>query len=114
MNAKDARKLGAAIRRHRKAAGLGRKELAIAAGVEPSTVLRLEEAAFREPRAETLQRIARGLGIAVEELFSIAGYTDGPADLPLYLRERVGLSEDQAARVERYVARIAKQPRKEQ
>ena len=107
MNAKDAKKLGAAIRRHRKAAGLHRKGLAAAAGVEPSTILRLETGTVREPRAETLQRIARALGVAVEEFVSVAGYMS-PADtgLPVYLRRNMGLTDDEAKRIERYVAKL--------
>jgi transcriptional regulator with XRE-family HTH domain len=111
MNAKDAKKLGAAIRRHREAAGLHRKGLADAAGIEPSTILRLETGVIREPRAETLQRIARVLGVAVEEFVSVAGYMSPNAEigLPVYLRRSMGLTDDEAKRIERYIARLTNQ-----
>ncbi len=108
MNTTNAKKLGAAIRRHREAAGLHRKQLAERCGVETSTISRLEAGEFREPRPEKLQRIARALEIDFEDLFALAGYAPAGSlpGLPIFLRQKVGLSKTEAERVERYVERI--------
>lgn len=110
MSTANAKKVAAAIRRHRKAKGLSQPELAAAVGVPDSTIYRLERGEFKLPKPEKLQRIARALDIEFEELFELAGY-DSPSlpEVPVYLRRKLDLSDEGQARVERYIERIRKQ-----
>ncbi len=103
-------KLGRAITRHRKAAGLSAYECARKAGVT-KTILLYWESGKRTPKAPNLQRLARALGIDFEELFAAAGYsTSGHLpELPVFLRQKLSLTKSETERVERYVERIAKQ-----
>lgn len=108
--------LGTFIRQRREALGLSIGELAERIGVAKSLVLYWERG-DKLPKPANLQKLATALGVSFEDLFALAGYAtpEGLPGLPVYLRQKVGLSEDEAARVERYVARIAKHPpRKEQ
>jgi transcriptional regulator with XRE-family HTH domain len=111
MSTANAKKLGAAIKRHRKAKGLTQPALAKAVGVPPSTIYRLERGEFKLPKAEKLQRIARALDVEFEELFEIAGYeAPGLPEVPVYLRRKFDdLSDEDLAKVERYIARIRNQ-----
>ncbi len=109
MPTTNAKKLGAAIKRHRKATGLTQPDLAKAVGVPDSTIYRLERGEFKAPSPDKLQRIARALEIEFEELYELAGYA-APERMPVYLRRKFDdLSEDGAAKVERYIERIHKQ-----
>jgi len=110
MPTTNAKKLGATIRRHRKAKGLTQPQLAKAVGVPDSTIYRLERGEFMVPRPEKLQRIARALDVEFEELHELAGYaTPGLPEVPVYLRRKFDLSDDAQAKVERYIERIRKQ-----
>jgi len=111
MSSANARKLGAAIRRHRKAKRLTQPELAVAVRVPDSTIYRLERGDFKLPRPEKLQRIARALDMDFEELYDLAGY-GSPAlpEVPVYLRRKFDdLSDEGAAKVERYIERVRNQ-----
>lgn len=111
MSTANARKLAAAIKRHRKAKGLSQPELARAVGVPDSTIYRLERGEFKLPKPEKLQRIARVLDVEFEQLFELAGYdAPGLPEVPVYLRRKFDdLSDEGAAKVERYIERIRKQ-----
>lgn len=111
MSTANAKKLGAAIKRHRKAKGLTQPALAAAIGVPDSTIYRLERGEFTAPSPEKLQRIARTLDVEFEELFELAGYaTPGLPAVPVYLRRKFDdLSDEGATKVERYIERIRKQ-----
>ena len=114
MSSADAKKLGAAITRRRKAKGLTQPELAAAVGVPDSTIYRLERGEFKAPSPEKLQRIARRLDMEFEELFELAGYAaPGLPDVPVYLRRKFDdLSDEGLARVERYIEQVRKQEAK--
>jgi transcriptional regulator with XRE-family HTH domain len=103
-------KLGRAITRYRRAAGLSMSECARKAGVSKSLLLYWEEGT-RTPKAPNLQRLARALGVDFEDLFELAGYaTPGHLpELPVYLRQKERLNQGEAERVARYVARIKQQ-----
>jgi transcriptional regulator with XRE-family HTH domain len=111
MSTTNAKKLAAAIKRHRKAKGLSQYALAAAVGVPDSTIYRIERGEFKLPRPDTLQRIARALDVEFEELFELAGYdAPGLPEVPVYLRRKFDdMSEEGAAKVERYIERIRKQ-----
>lgn len=114
MSSTNAKKLGAAIKRHRKAKGLTQPALATAVGVPDSTIYRLERGEFKVPRPEKLQRIARALDVEFEELYELAGYAaPGLPEVPVYLRRKFDdLSDEGLSKVERYIERIRKQETK--
>lgn len=63
------RRVGANIRRLRKAQGISQEELADRAGVHRTFVSQIERA-VKSPTLESLDRIARGLGVPLAELVS--------------------------------------------
>jgi len=65
--------LGAILKKKRQATNLTLYELSSASGVSPSHLGRIEKG-DRFPSANVLQRIAKPLGFAEGELFSLAGY----------------------------------------
>ena len=110
MSNTNAKKLAAAIKRHRKTKGMSQYALAAAIGVPDSTIYRLERGEFKLPKPDTLQRIARALDVEFEELFELAGYdAPGLPEVPVYLRRKLDLSDEGQAKVERYIERIKKQ-----
>ncbi len=111
MSTANAKKLAAAIKRHRTAKGLTQPALAAAIGVPDSTIYRLERGEFKVPRPEKLQRIAAALDVEFEDLYELAGYaTPGLPAVPVYLRRKFDdLSDEGATKVERYIERIRKQ-----
>jgi transcriptional regulator with XRE-family HTH domain len=106
-------KLGRAITRHRKAAGLSISECAGKVGVAKS-ILHYWETGERVPKAPNLQRLAAVVGVDFEELFDLAGYAPGKMpEFPLYLRKTFNLNESEAERVGRYVERIRQQKKRQ-
>ena len=57
----------------RKQKNLSQRRLALAAGINNATISRIEKGEV-SPDAETLTRLAKGLGISATELFQICGY----------------------------------------
>ena len=81
------------------------RQLADAAGLVASTVSRLETGFIATPKPDHLQKVARALGIDVEELYAAAGYlTEGALpELKPYLRAKYGLTDELAGRMESYL-----------
>ena len=102
---RDLQQLGSLLKRERERAGMTVRQLADAAGLVPSTVSRLETGFIATPRPEHLQRLARALGIDVEELYAAVGYlTEGALpELRPYLRVKYGLTDQQADQIEGYM-----------
>lgn len=73
----------------RKRAGLGQKELAKAAGISHMTVLRIENAKQEGVNYDTLQRLARVLGVQVSDLEPEAEGLAGPL-IDEYLTSGIG------------------------
>jgi len=69
----DNQNLGRMIKQQRLISGLTLRELATSSGVSSSHIGRIERGE-RFPSAHVLRRIARYLGFAEEELFTLAGY----------------------------------------
>ncbi len=103
MSPKDTTKLGAAIRRHRKAAGLSQLALAKEIGVPASTIFRLEKGEFGRPDPDKLARLAEALDIEAEELYALTPYPALP-DMAPYLRAKHGFSEEAVAEAEAFFA----------
>ena len=101
MGPQQAKRLGAAIRRARVAAGLSQNKLAELANehtkradpkstLRNSTILRLERGEILAPRPDLLAAIASVLDVSAADYFTLAGYTT-PAELPdldVYLRAK--------------------------
>ena len=83
MKDKPALALGKLIRTKRKALGYSTYELARAAGVTESTVLRFEQGEFKAPRPDKLARFAEALSLSLADVYAKAGYLV-PAELPSF------------------------------
>ncbi len=79
--------VGDRIRELRTAHGLSRRELSDRTGVEQNTIYRIESGR-NKPSSESLERLARGLGVPVPLLFS-----DDPIEFEVTIRSRVGEPE---------------------
>ncbi len=75
--------IGERIRTLRLAAGVKQGRLAELAGITASAVSQIESGAIRSVKAETLERIARGLGVAPDALADSA-----QNDAPLSAQEQ--------------------------
>lgn len=67
------KQLGETIRKLRKRRGLTPKDLARSAGVHFSEIYRIEHGQ-RFPKAQTLKKLAKPLGISEIALFKLAGF----------------------------------------
>jgi transcriptional regulator with XRE-family HTH domain len=81
MNQQQARVLGNLLRAKRRELGFSTYQLAAAAGVNSSTVVRIELGKFAAPRPDKLAKFARALGMNLGEIFAMAGYIV-PEELP--------------------------------
>lgn len=61
--------IGDRIAELRRAQGWDQSELARRAGVRQPSLSRIETGARRNPNAETMRRIARALGVSVDDLY---------------------------------------------
>jgi transcriptional regulator with XRE-family HTH domain len=96
------RALGDHIHRLRAERGLGLREAARAAGVDPTWLSRLEQGVYVSPDPRSIVKVARGLGVDVEELYVVAGLSDGhglPGFAP-YLRAKYDLPDEAVRQLE--------------
>lgn len=107
VSPKNTSKLAAAIRRHRKAAGLSQLALANKIGVPASTIFRLEKGEFGRPDPDKLARLAEALGIEAEELYVLTPYPQLPEMGP-YLRTKHGMSAEAIAEAEAFFEELKK------
>lgn len=107
----DLTKLATAVREARERSGWSASRLALEAGVQKSTITRLERCE-RRPGGEVIRAVARALDILVTELLISAKWVpegELPAFTP-YLRSKYGhLPPKATAELEAAFARIAKQ-----
>ena len=110
----DLQQLGSLLKRERERAGMTVRQLADAAGLVASTVSRLETGFIATPRPEHLQRLARALGIDVEQMYLTLGYLEPGAlpELRPYLRAKYGLTDELANRVEGFVEAVRQETNK--
>ncbi len=81
VNESQAQALGAMLRARRKELGYSTYQLADAAGVRNSTVVRIELGRFAAPSPEKLAKFAEELDMGLGEVYAKAGYVV-PDDLP--------------------------------
>jgi transcriptional regulator with XRE-family HTH domain len=71
------------LRRLRVASGTSQEELALEARIEPTYLSRLErEAKAENPSIDILERLAKALGVGIEEMFDAAGAAQKVRPLP--------------------------------
>jgi len=89
---KDMQALSEALRTARVDKGLSARKLAVASGLTHSFISKLEAATYEGVSPDTLMALARALGLAPEDLFSLAGYRlpDALPSFGPYLRARYG------------------------
>ena len=112
MNDHEPTSLPKLIKQLRTAQGLSVYELAARSKLNRSTLMRIEDGTHVHPSAQTLNRLARGLGIDPEELYDASWVgSDEPLPSPAtYLRAKYGLSETELELLHTMVER-AKQSR---
>jgi transcriptional regulator with XRE-family HTH domain len=96
--------LGDYIRSRRLSLGLSRAGAAEASDLDASYWAKLETGHYSKPAPQHLSTIAGVLGVAVEDLYGLAGY-DIPERLPSfqpYLRAKYDLPPEAIADLERY------------
>jgi len=90
MESPHVKEIGRRIRDRRQELGMSKRELGRLAGIENSTIVRLEQGAFANPQPDTLRRIAEVLELPLADLYALADYVV-PAELPTfkpYLRSK--------------------------
>lgn len=60
------------LRRIRQDQGIRQKDLAAKCGIRPATICDLERGKIKNPRVDTLRKIASALGVSLESLFDTA------------------------------------------
>jgi transcriptional regulator with XRE-family HTH domain len=98
------RQLGDYVRSRRLSIGLSLTDAADASDLDPSYWNKLENGHYQKPAPQHLSAIAEVLGVAVEDLYGLAGY-DVPTRLPSfqpYLRAKYNLPPQAIADLERY------------
>ena len=102
------------LARLRSEAGVSLYELSQRSGINRSNLHRLENGVIADPSRETLNRIARALGVDPEELYDAAIGSDPTAlpSLPTYFRTKYRLSDEEIAQIEALVESTGKKPRK--
>jgi transcriptional regulator with XRE-family HTH domain len=94
--------LGEHIKHLRSAQGLGLREAARRAQVDPTWLSRLEQGIYGSPDPRAIGKVARALEVDVEELYVVAGLSTGrglPSFTP-YLRAKYDLPPDAVAQLE--------------
>ena len=103
------RALGMHVHRLREERGLRLRVAARAAGVDPTWLSRLEQGLYMAPDARSIMKVARALGVDVEEFYVIAGLSDGrglPGFAP-YLRAKYQLPDEAIGQLESHFRLLA-------
>lgn len=96
--------LGQRIKSDRIAAGMSWEQLAAATGMARSSIHRLE-GNLTAPVPKSLHKVARALGVDVEDYFVLAGHISGEGlpSVKVYLRSKFGVSDEVASEVEHFL-----------
>jgi len=104
------KQLGAFLKKARNGRSL--EDVASAAGVPRSTLLRLERGEFAVPDPDKLQRLAEALGVDPEELFARYPAAEELPDVAPYLRAKFGMSAEAIEEAETLFAKLDKPKRR--
>jgi HTH-type transcriptional regulator, competence development regulator len=74
MNKEETTEIGAYIKKVRESKNLGVNQLATYAGVSGAQISRIESGERKNPKPETLAKLAKALKVDYDELMSKAGY----------------------------------------
>ncbi len=113
MNPRSVRPdFGEGLRAIRKRAGLSVTAVAEQTGISRSNVHRLEAGEIAEPTMESLNALAKVLGVEPEELYDLAWQTTGTGpglpSVPTYFRAKYDLDDEQIKALEQTLKRVAK------
>lgn len=109
MDKKQAKRLGAFLKRYRQAKGWSTYQLAEASGQTQATVVRYEQGEFANPSPERLRRLAEALDVPAGDVLALADYLPPETLLSVgpYLRAKYrDLSDDDIAALNRDVERV--------
>lgn len=104
----ESTQLGDFIRKTRQGKGMSLRSLAEASRLDWSYIGRLEKGEIGTPDPAKLQRLARALGVEVEDFYALAGYLmpEGLPELAPYLRAKYDLPEPAAEDIQRHLDRL--------
>ncbi len=110
MDDKQAKKLGALIKKRREAAGLSLRDLSDITDIDDGLISRYESGAVLKVTPERLGALSKALDIPLADLYRIAGFPTPPLpSMRPYLRTKYGeLPEEAQAQLETYFERLAK------
>ncbi|MHB8464800.1 MAG: helix-turn-helix domain-containing protein [Acidimicrobiales bacterium] len=111
MTQEQAHQVGEFIREARDRLAMSLRDLASRCGVHATTIRKIEQGQIAQPSPQVLQRIARAIGCDYEDLAALAGVSlpEGLPTLPVYLRTKYELSQDEIRQVDGYVRYLREQ-----
>jgi transcriptional regulator with XRE-family HTH domain len=112
MTPKQPQSLGQVLRGARLETGLSIRQVAKAAGLDHSYLVKLETDQMDNPSAAYLQRLADVLELDASDLLEFIG-VDPASTLPpprVYFRRKFGLSDAEAERLSRLISDYTKPP----
>lgn len=108
LNPQQAKELGRRLSARREELGLTVRDVERLAGVDDSTVVRLENGVIADPRPATVRAICEALDLVVADVYPVADY---PGSLPTfrpYLRTKYrGLPTEAVEQLDRIFRRLA-------
>ncbi len=86
------------------------REIARRCGLSQPFLTKLEGGRYKTVGIETLRSVAKGYGVPVEKLLSVAGITEEAAlpELGAYLRSKYGLTEEAVEEAKAFIADVRK------
>jgi transcriptional regulator with XRE-family HTH domain len=100
------RELGRYLRTLRPGNKPSLREVAERSGLSQNFLGRLERGEYETLLLGTLEQVAHGYGVSVEKLLAVAGYVREEPTLPdlnVYLRTKLGLSEEGIREAEHFI-----------
>lgn len=110
MDEKQAKRLGALIKKRREAGRLSLRDLSELTGIDDGLLSRTESGSILKPPPERLGALSKALDIPLAELYRMAGFPTPPLpSMRPYLRTKYGeLPEEARQQLETYFERLAK------
>jgi len=100
------------LRNRRQELGLSARQVAFRAGIDPASITWLEQGKVAQPRVETVRALATVLDLPLADVYAAANWLP-EGELPSlkpYMRAKYGdLSDEDLAKVERYVERLSRE-----
>lgn len=86
------------------------RDIADRSGLSHAFHSKLEAGQYKTVGIETLRSVAKGYGVPVEKLLSVAGITEETAlpELGAYLRSKYGLTEEAVEEAKAFIADVRK------